>query len=474
MIFSDYECCKKPRQPTWPSPSHLAAFSPQQEKRQPPTDYCLPADRTFAQALHKGKEELKHYSQCLSCFTALFPLNPPTTQLLYSAYRHRLTEHGLRCIPGRTEGRFKMTAQLQSTPRHLAFISLALGFLVIWTAVLAGVLVSRTLKDEASAKEMTKVFYTHEDVGKVLFALGHELVSTVDWMLSTADKTNVENIVVTWKITNSMMDKIKEETPERWVTSVISMLDTLQERLTVFRETVSDTKTNPLSTVKFYLELSDWVLQRCFLLDYAGQHLPVPSLPYTLFVRGMAQRFGELALGTIYVKSDMSIDKSEFFKLKSGSEELMESAFHFTPRARTKWMELQEQEPGVQKVNQAVVEDMLSGDTLRGKKELANNYLDGVKEQIAMLLLTKEVLNTSLSSWVERLSQRSHNTLAFHMSIAIVAVIAVVLCLIVTSCSCSYLSKRQPDVEKHTNSQMPYSVLEKSVLSSNMKPQCYM
>ncbi|CAL1277372.1 unnamed protein product [Larinioides sclopetarius] len=68
-----------------------------------------------------------------------------------------------------------MTAQLQSTPRHLAFISLALGFLVIWTAVLAGVLVSRTLKDEASAKETTKVFYTHEDVGKVLFALGHEL-----------------------------------------------------------------------------------------------------------------------------------------------------------------------------------------------------------------------------------------------------------------------------------------------------------
>ncbi|GIY05588.1 uncharacterized protein CDAR_90871 [Caerostris darwini] len=369
--------------------------------------------------------------------------------------------------------KFDMTAQMQSTPRHLAFISLALGFLVIWTAVLAGVLVSRTLKDEASAKETTKVFNTHEDVGKVLFALGHELVSTVDWMLSTSDKTKVDNIVVTWKITNGMLSKIKEETSERWVSSVISMLDTLQERLTVFRETVSDIKSNPLSTVKFYLDLSDWVLQRCFLLDYAGQHLPVPSLPYTLFVRGMAQRFGELALGTIYVKSDMPINKSEFFKLRTGSEELMEASFHFTPRARTKWMELQEQEPGVQKVMEAVVEDILSGSSLRGQKELAINYLDGVKEQIAMLLLTKEVLNASLSSWVERLSQRSHNTLAFHMSISIVAVVAVILCLIVTSCSCSYLSKGQPDVEKH-NSQMPYSVLEKPVLSSNMKPQCYM
>ncbi|XP_054709793.1 uncharacterized protein LOC129219421 [Uloborus diversus] len=368
-----------------------------------------------------------------------------------------------------------MTAQLMhSTPsRHLAFISLALGFLVIWTAVLAGVLVSRTLKDEASAKETTKVFHTHEDVGKLIFALGHELASTVDWMLSTSDKTKTDNIIVTWKMTDSVVSKVKEDTSERWVSSVVSMLDTLQERLGVFRESITDIKTNPLSTVKFYLDLCDWVLQRCFLLDYTGQHLPVPSLPYTLFVRGMAQRFGELALGTIYVKSDLPINESEFFKLKTGSEELMEASFHFTPRARTKWMELQEQEPGVQKVMTAVVEDILSGSSLRGQKELAHEYLDGVKEQIGMLLLTKEVLNASLSSWVERLSQRSHNTLAFHMSIAIVAVVAVILCLIVTSCSCSHLNKGQHDAEKH-NSQMPYSVLERPVLPSNMKPQCYM
>nr|XP_015909398.1 uncharacterized protein LOC107440849 isoform X3 [Parasteatoda tepidariorum]XP_015909399.1 uncharacterized protein LOC107440849 isoform X3 [Parasteatoda tepidariorum]XP_042902600.1 uncharacterized protein LOC107440849 isoform X3 [Parasteatoda tepidariorum] len=367
-----------------------------------------------------------------------------------------------------------MTAQLQSTPRHIAFISLALGFLVIWTAVLAGVLVARTVKDEASAKETLKVFHTHEDVGKILFALGHELVSTVDWMLSTPDKTKADSISVTWEITNNMLAKLKENTSERWVSSTISMIGTLRERLAIFRETVSDVKSNPMSTVKFYLDLSNWVLQRCFLLDYTGQHLPVPSLPYTLFVKGMAQRFGELAFGTIYVKSDIPIDKAEFFKLRTGSEELMEAAFHFTPRARTKWVELQEQEPGVQKVMSAVIDDILSGSSLRGQKELGNDYLDAVKEQIAMLLLTKEVLNASLSSWVDRLALKSHNTLAFHMSIAIVAVIAVLLCLIVTTCSCSYLSKRQPDAEKN-NSHMPYSSLDKSsVLSSNMKLQCYM
>lgn len=370
-----------------------------------------------------------------------------------------------------------MTAQLKkSQPCNLAFVSLALGgFLVIWTAVLAGVLVSRTLKDETSAKETSRIFHTHEDVGKIIFALGNELVSTVDWMLSTADKTKVDSIEVTWKITNNVLTSVKEDSAERWVSSVVSMMDTLQGRLNVFRESITDIKSNPLSAVKFYLDLCDWILQRCFLLDYAGQHLPVPSLPYTLFVRGMSRRFGELALGTVYVKSDIPINKLEFLQLRTGSEELMEASFHFTPRARTKWMELQEQEPGVQKVTDTVVEDILSGGSLRGQKDLSNTYLEMVKEQIVMLLLTKEVLNSTLSSWVEHLSQRSHNTLAFHMSIAIVAVIAVILCLIFTSCSCSYLSRGQTETDKnHHGGEMPYSSLEKSVLANSMKPHCYM
>lgn len=42
--------------------------------------------------------------------------------------------------------------------RHLAFISLALGFLVVWTAVLAGVLISKTLKVSViNSNKLTKI-----------------------------------------------------------------------------------------------------------------------------------------------------------------------------------------------------------------------------------------------------------------------------------------------------------------------------
>lgn len=59
--------------------------------------------------------------------------------------------------------------------RHLALVSLALGFLIIWTAVLAGVLVSKTLNDNVTAEESLKIFHMHEDVGRIAFSLGHEM-----------------------------------------------------------------------------------------------------------------------------------------------------------------------------------------------------------------------------------------------------------------------------------------------------------
>lgn len=59
--------------------------------------------------------------------------------------------------------------------RHLALISLSLGFLVIWTTVIAAVLVSHTFRDNVSAKETLKIFQTHKQIGKIVFAIGHEM-----------------------------------------------------------------------------------------------------------------------------------------------------------------------------------------------------------------------------------------------------------------------------------------------------------
>lgn len=83
--------------------------------------------------------------------------------------------------------RFKTTAPnekkmsiLTSTkilnPRHhLSFVALSVGFLLIWTCVISGLLLSNTLSEKAQIEDAVSVFNGHQDVGKVVFALGHEM-----------------------------------------------------------------------------------------------------------------------------------------------------------------------------------------------------------------------------------------------------------------------------------------------------------
>lgn len=59
--------------------------------------------------------------------------------------------------------------------RHLALILLALGFLVIWTAVMSGLMVKQATEEHSIAEETVKIFHAHEALGKIAFALGHEM-----------------------------------------------------------------------------------------------------------------------------------------------------------------------------------------------------------------------------------------------------------------------------------------------------------
>lgn len=58
---------------------------------------------------------------------------------------------------------------------HVSFVALALGFMLIWTCVISGLLLSNTISDKNQIDEAVSVFNGHEDVGRVLFALGHEM-----------------------------------------------------------------------------------------------------------------------------------------------------------------------------------------------------------------------------------------------------------------------------------------------------------
>ena len=76
------------------------------------------------------------------------------------------------------------TVEKKSNPRsyfvlnhfnHVSFVALALGFMLIWTCVISGLLLSNTISDKNQIDEAVVVFNGHEDVGRVLFALGHEM-----------------------------------------------------------------------------------------------------------------------------------------------------------------------------------------------------------------------------------------------------------------------------------------------------------
>ncbi|XP_076309422.1 uncharacterized protein LOC143224883 isoform X2 [Tachypleus tridentatus] len=288
-------------------------------------------------------------------------------------------------------------------------------------------------EEEEVTKQTNALFIAHEDIGKISFALGRELVSTVNLLLSQGSKEQKDFHDVTWKITDKIWRNVQERSIDHLVVSVFQLLDNVEVKLKKHRSTLT-LESNPYELVNFYLNINNMILNQCFNLDYKHQ-LPVPSVLHTLFIQGMSQRFGELGLGLIYVKSNLTFNKTEYLALRAGSTQLLSMSFHFIPRAKAKWVELHHQNPRVGEVLELVAEDILAGGQLQGKKELSKAYLDSVMEELAMLFLTKEVLNTTLSSTIERLTQSTRNTVAFNMSICIVALVVVIICLIISVCS---------------------------------------
>ncbi|KAH7951619.1 hypothetical protein HPB52_010927 [Rhipicephalus sanguineus] len=314
----------------------------------------------------------------------------------------------------------------RQSQRHLAFVSLSLGFLVIWTAVLAGVLISKTLKDDASSKAALGTLKMHEDIAKVTFALGHEMVSTVDWLLSDSSpgesSADQRALALTWQVTD---DVLASASSDPGTTA----------RLVVFRQTVRRNFTSPLDTSSFYLSLCNTLLHRHLFPSSPDE--PSATLAHALFVRGMSLRMGQLALGTTstsrstpaWVRSAKSYLKPPFT--------LDHALAHAGPNCR---------KGGPRLALDDVAEDMAGGGTRKAK--LAPAFLEEVKQQLALLLMAREVLGNSLQAWAQRGERGSRAALAFHSSIAGVALVAVLLCLIVVGCLLRDLGAREckPDL----------------------------
>lgn len=138
-------------------------------------------------------------------------------------------------------------------------------------------------------------------------------MSTVDWLLTASlnpksPYDQVESIQFTWRMTDSVIESVKEKAHSKWVQGLSNLLSLIEAKLADIRMTRVYVGVNPLNVIQFYLNLSEVIERKCFLLDALSmnglvrRHFPLPSTAYALFIKGMSKRFAELSHGTVYVR----------------------------------------------------------------------------------------------------------------------------------------------------------------------------
>lgn len=126
-----------------------------------------------------------------------------------------------------------------------------------------------------------------------------------------------------------------------------------------------------------------------------------------------------------WIRSNATMEISEYLYLRHVSRELIKESFSFTPAEYLRYSDILQRDS---QPTLALVRDMLSGGHKRGSNHLASHYLDGVKDEIALLLLAKDVLNTTLSSRVKSLLISRFNIISFHFSLTVITLVAVIIC----------------------------------------------
>ena len=67
------------------------------------------------------------------------------------------------------------------TTRHVSVFGIAIGCLIIWTAVLSGMLVSNSYGTGNQLSDVALNFNAHQDIGRIVFAIGHEMSKLLTW-----------------------------------------------------------------------------------------------------------------------------------------------------------------------------------------------------------------------------------------------------------------------------------------------------
>ena len=277
----------------------------------------------------------------------------------------------------------------------------------------------------------------------------------MDLLLSSQDTRSEigyskEALQITWQMTDVILNQVIYSNHMK----LASHLQLPYERWMEFRGRSINLKTDPRDAINLYLLVSrELEKQYQKFVPSSTYYSPTNALrtpfinsgiSYSIFNSGMFQRFAEIALGTCYVRSNLLINHTEYLDLQFTSSALIESAFQFHPRAQARYYELRMTNAETIDAALSIVrQDMLTGGRNRNDTELGDTYLEGVKNEIAQLLLTKDYLNTTVASQIKLVSRQTRSTFLFYLSVTIIALIAVFSCLVLLCCSFKSLSSRK-------------------------------
>lgn len=96
-----------------------------------------------------------------------------STEPAHCNYRTRTLPNLTPC--GQTPANSPYAQLLVLSPRTIGLFALSLVFILIWSSVISGVLVTHSLKEHETAIHTAELFELHQNVGQFAFEVGQEM-----------------------------------------------------------------------------------------------------------------------------------------------------------------------------------------------------------------------------------------------------------------------------------------------------------
>ncbi|OTF72573.1 hypothetical protein BLA29_005402 [Euroglyphus maynei] len=288
-----------------------------------------------------------------------------------------------------------------------------------------------------------EIFIEQEQIGRVMFSVGQEMLFTVDSLVSIhlnlSDPQELSKSVnFTWDLTDDDIEDVKAQMDnENNNDDLAKMIDSIETKLETIRSNLSLSSDHPLTMINSYKLIFDIAeqysiekkLYQTTMKKDSQWHLiksfsQIQNSPYALFIKGMNRRFIELAYGTIYHigpqllnRTDAETEVANYFYYFYSSHELIENSFAWDSRIYHHYMELLRSSKQYHSLQSISNENY----RLNGRE-----YTRFVTDVVAYLLRAKDVLNVGLKEILIDITD--HNSTQFYAIISCIYLFVLILC----------------------------------------------